>query len=128
MISGPELTGDAFEGFLYLRELRWKVSIPECVHADRFGGCGPQKLSRSPHCFPLADSCGTPDNPAELGPRSSSRQLEERCAAADLDVIGMSAQAEDSESRPSRGGDAESQESVVHLANAFALLALRSPQ
>lgn len=121
-----EFTGHTFEGFLYLRELRWKVSIPKFVHAHRFDGRGSQKLFRSSYCFALAVSGGTPDNPAEFGSRPSSRQCQERSATADLDIIGMGTQAEDSEPLPS--SDVESQEALLHLANPLWLGAVGSPQ
>jgi hypothetical protein len=92
-----ELARQTFEGILQLGELRWEISVPERVHAERVGGCGTQELFCPLRRLMLPLSRGTPDNPAEFGPRPSCGQSQQRCATADFDIVGMSAKAEHSQ-------------------------------
>src|SRR6266481_2668278 len=93
-----KLEGQTFEGFLDFGELGGKVAVPERMHADRLGRRGTQKRSSPSLRLVLTLPASTPDNPAEFGPRPQTRELEYRCTTADLNIVGMSAHAEHSQS------------------------------
>src|ERR1700693_1043542 len=91
---GAELACKLFERILYLCELGGEVPIPECMYSDGLGGRGTQETSRSTIGLDLTLARSAPYHPAKVGSGPPCCQREQRCATADLNVIGVSAQAQ----------------------------------
>jgi len=72
----PELTRQAFEGFLYLGKRGREKPITERMDPDRVTACATEKFYSPSLRLALTLPRGTPDNPAELWSWPSSGQLE----------------------------------------------------
>jgi hypothetical protein len=104
-----KLAGERLDGLFYLRELGGKEPVPESVNAHRVGGRGAQEFLRASPCFTISLTCSAQHDPAKLGSRTSRSEAEDRRTTSDLNVIGMSAEAEHFESLAARAAKAQFQ-------------------
>jgi hypothetical protein len=104
-----KLAGEHFEGFLYLRELCGKETIPESMNAHSVGGRGTQEFLRASSGFAISLSRGAQDDPAKLRSRASRSEAEDRRTTSDLNVVRMSAKTEHLESLAARAAKTQPQ-------------------
>ena len=94
-----ELASKTFERILDCIEMGREIAVPKFVQVDRSLRRGPEDFASPAFCLAGAGSGRTPDHPSEFRSRSSSRQLRQRTATPDLDVIRMRTEAKDPERR-----------------------------
>jgi hypothetical protein len=87
----PELSCELSERIFNLCELGGEISIPECMHADGTRSRGAQEASSPSVSLELTLAVSAPHHPAKVWSRLARCKREQRCAAADLNVIGVSA-------------------------------------
>ena len=94
-----EVPGKALELVLDCGELRREIAVAKFMQLDRTLGCGAEEFPSPASGFGRARSGRAPHNPTEFRTRLSPCQLRERSAAANLDVVRVSAETQNPERR-----------------------------
>jgi hypothetical protein len=91
--------GEALEGFLELFAGEWEEAVTELRDSNPLPGGSPQEPARATSRFALAHGVGAEDDPRNLNGSSERQKRQNETATADLEIVGVRAQAEQLEWR-----------------------------